>query len=383
MIANRRRILVIMATAQKARRDKLAGIYDSAHAKGWMVSCIVDPTQTASISDAIKGIRPDGIISDGFNPPARITPAIRNRIPIVYIDKPTLDKDGDFSVNHDNAATARLAAATLMKLGFSRLAAVGMAPNPYWSRIRIRTFAEEAKANAMSCSVYCPSGDGLSEDAELRKWLSGLPRPCGIFAVTDARAKAVIENCVLLGISVPDEIAVIGVDDDELVCENTTPSISSILPDFRLAGRLAAERLERLMDGRKPDGIPRSYGPKAIIRRASTRRISISDGKIASILEYIRVNATSGIRIADVVNFAGMPKSTLELHFRLATSRSIMQEMQEVRLRAVRHLLRETRTPISLIAQRCGYRNDNHLKNLFKRKFGMSLSAYRNADGQR
>ena len=383
MIANRRRILVIMATAQKARRDKLAGIYDSAHAKGWMVSCIGDQTQKASLSDTIRDMRPDGIISDGFNPPARITPAIRNRIPIVYIDRPVPDKDGDFSVNHDNAATGRLAATTLIKLGFSRLAAVGTTPNAYWARLRIRAYAEEAKANARTCAIYRPSGGGLSENAELRKWLSGLPRPCGIFAVTDARAKAVIENCALLGISVPDEIAVVGVDNDELICENTIPSISSILPDFRLAGRLAAERLERLMDGKRPDDTPGSYGPKAIIRRASTRRISISDGKIASILEYIRVNATSGIRIADVVNFAGMPKSTLELHFRLATSRSIMQEIQEVRLRAVQNLLRETRTPISLIAQRCGYRNDNHLKNLFKRKFGVSLSAYRNANGQR
>ena len=373
----RKRILVITATVQKARRDKLAGVYDYAHAHGWMIQTVEDQSGAPLLAAALCSKSVDGIISDGFNAPVKLTQSAKHAIPVVYIDRPHGVRQTDNSVNNDDGACARLAARTLNDLGLRNLAAVGTTPSVYWSKTRIRVFAEAAKGFGCRCVSFRSSGDLTDDLPRLRDWLKALPRPCGLFAVTDAVAKRCIDLLTESGVRVPEEVAVIGIDNDELLCENTTPSITSILPGFRQAGRLAAERLDRMMDGSGCDDLPTTYAPQAVVRRGSTLRTAIRHDKIPEVMEFIRRHACLGIRVGDVVAFAGIPKSTLELHFRLSTTRSIQQEIQRVRLEEVKRLLRETRCPIGTIATRCGYHNDNHLKNLFRRQFGMTLTQYR------
>ena len=373
----RKQILVVMATAQKARRDKLAGIYGYAHDHGWTIQTIEDPSNAPLLTAALRSNGINGIISDGFNAPVNIPPAVRRALPTVYIDRPAGARRTTDSVNNDDDACAELAARTLADLGLRHLAAVGTTPSVYWSKKRVRSFAEHARHLGCRCASFRPSDDLPDDLSRLRDWLKALPRPCGLFAVTDAVAKRCIDLLIESDVRVPEEVAVIGIDNNELVCENTTPSITSILPGFRQAGRLAAERLDRLMSGSDCDNLPTTYGPQTVVRRASTQRIAPAARKIGSVVEFIRTHACLGIRVPDVLAFAALPKSTLELHFRLATGRSIAQEIQRVRLAEVERLLRETRCSIGMIASRCGFHNDNYLKNLFKRKFGVSLSQYR------
>ena len=375
----RKRILVITATGQKARRDKLAGIYDYAHGQGWVIRTVEEPAAAPLLKASLRTGGIDGIISDGFNAPVKLTRTAARDFPIVYIDRPHGNRSPDVCVNNDDAACARLAVRTFADLGLRHLAAVGTAPSVYWSKTRIRFCAAYAHELGLDCVSFRPSDDMANDITRLREWLRDLPRPCGLFAVTDAVAKHCIDLLTESGVRIPEEVAVIGIDNDELVCENTTPSISSILPGFRQAGRLAAERLHRLMDGSGCEDLSATYGPQAVIRRGSTCRPAVRQDKIPEVLEFIRRHACLGIRVTDVVAFAGLPKSTPELHFRLATMRSIQQEIQRVRLEEVKRLLRDTRCPIGTIAARCGYHNDNHLKNLFKRTCGKTLSQYRAA----
>ena len=376
---HRRHILVIMATVQKARHDKLSGIYDYAHRQDWIVQTIEDTSGLPMLEATLKARTVDGIISDGFNAPVKLKQSDRKGIPIVYIDKPYGARQMANCVNNDDDACARLAAQTLAKLGLRQYATVGTFPSSYWSKSRMRTFAESIKALGLRCESFKPSGCVSKDIQRLRDWMTRLPRPCGLFAVTDAVAKRCIDLLTDAGIRVPDEIAVIGIDNNELICEHTTPSITSILPGFRQAGRIASERLHRLMEGIGCDDLPTTYEPQAVIRRGSTARTAIRQEKIPEILEFIRRNACHGIRVTDVIAFAGLPKSTLELHFRLATTRSIVQEIQRVRLEEVERLLSESNCPIGMIAAQCGFQNDNYLKNLFKRTHGQTLSQYRAA----
>lgn len=373
----RRRIIVITATTQKARRDKLSGIYDYAHAHGWTVQTVEAALDAPLLSAALRNGIVDGIISDGFNAPVMLASGTAHGIPVVYIDRPYGNRRTADSVNNDDEACARLAAKTLAGLGLRHYAVVGTTPSVYWSKARIQAFGEAVRVMGHNSTAFKSSGSLPEDIARLREWLLSLPRPCGLFAVTDAVAKRCIEFLAESGVHVPDEIAVVGIDNDELVCENTTPSISSILPGFRQAGRIAAERLHRLMDGTGCGDLPTTYGPETVIRRGSTARMAVRREKIPEVLEFIRRHACLGIRVTDVVAFARIPKSTLELHFRLATMHSIAQEIQRVRLEEVERVLRETRCPIGMIASRCGFRNDNYLKNLFKRTYGQTLSHYR------
>lgn len=372
MTSDTLRILVLMATSAKARRDKLSGVYAYAHEHGWTVRTVEENVPTDELRRQLAERPPHGIVCDGFRPPVALPRALVSNLPTVYTDLPLEKRKGRCSVNHDDGATARLAAETLLRLRLDDYAAVGTEPGVFWSKLRMRAFREAIESAGCRCHLR------TRRDRDLGAWLAALPKPCGIFAVTDRRAKEVIERCAEMGIAVPDDVAVVGVDNEELICENTTPSISSILPDFRQAGYRAAEKLDRLMRGDLPENERESaYGPQTVIRRASTRRLPSRPHKIPAVLEYIRKNACLGIRVPDVIRFAEMPKSTLELNFRRTTSRSIAEEIQRVRLESVCTLLKNTALPIGLVAQRCGYRDNNHLKNLFKRTFSMSMRDYR------
>lgn len=376
MQKNTIRILVIIDSNFKARRDKLLGVYDYAHRHKWLIQSIEKPMSEKRLDAIIHELSPNGIIIDGFNPPTNLPKSLKKRIPVIYIDSPTSCSrfQKTRSINNDNGACAELAARTLLNLQLASYAVVSSEVSTYWSEIRVKAFAAHIKSAGCHCDVFIPRDRESAR--KLTVWLASLPKPCGIFAVTDLVARRVINACTNLDISVPEEVAVVGLDNDEMICESTTPSITSVLPDFKAAGFLAAEKLDQIIHG-TDDGITCSYGPKTIVKRASTFRPAYNARKITSVLDYIRQNACTGINVSDVVMFSGLPKSTLELHFRKATQSTITQEIQRNRMEQVLKILAESDCPIGLIAERCGYGTDNHLKKAFRQKFGMTMSKWR------
>lgn len=373
------RIYVLTDTTQKARRDKLIGIYGYAHKRGWTVRTLEIAHPKEEFRNALTELPPDGLILDGCLPPTPLPPSLRGTLPVVAIDIPSSRLPrGARLVHHDDAASALLAAKALLDLDLENFATIETLLPKHWSKIRTRTFSSVIRAAKRRCSLFRRLPPELFGSA-IRKWLSGLPKPCGIFAPNDALARTVIDICNELGLSIPGEVAVIGVDNDELICNTTTPALSSVAPDFHLAGCLAAQTLDECLHGNPPLAATTTYGPSGVVQRGSSRRLPANRRAIGELVEFIRANACLGIRVGDVLNLAKTPKSTTELHFRQAAGHSIAEEIQRVRLEAVRMLLRNRSIPISAIAAQCGYHNDNHLKNLFKRKFGKTMSAYRKA----
>lgn len=370
------RILVIIDSNFKARRDKLSGVYNYAHQHKWLIQSIEKPMSEKRLDAIIHELSPNGIIIDGFNPPTKLPRSLTNQIPVIYIDSPKSCSrfQKARSINNDNGTCAELAARTLLDLQLAGYAVVSPDIPTYWSEIRVKAFVTYVKSAGYHCDVFSPHDRKSAR--QLTVWLTSLPKPCGIFAVTDLEARRVINACTNIDIPVPEDVAVVGLDNDEMICESTTPSITSVLPDFKNAGFLAAKKLDQIIHG-TDDGTICSYGPKTIVKRASTFRPAYNARKIASVLDYIRQNACAGINVSDVVTFSGLPKSTLELHFRNATQSSIAREIQRNRMEQVLRDLSESDCPIGLIAYKCGYGTENHLKKAFRRKFGMTMSEWR------
>ena len=370
-------VLVMLSTVQKARRDKLAGIYRAARGRGWDLRVVERHPFAPSLQDLLHDRLPDGAIVDGDGESGALPDALARHVPVVYLDRNS-DAPDEIIVNHDSAATARAVADYLVGLGLRHFAFVGTSPSVWWSEIRAQVFREAVQTAGGTYDIYAPARTKAREGSRLRNWLAELPRPCGVFAAMDIRASTVLESCSAVGLRVPDEIAVIGVDNDELLCESRWPALSSIQPDFQRAGELAVELLDNLLNGRTIPSSRHTYGPARIVVRESTRRLGANAARIRPALAFIRQNARAGIGVQDVVNVLGVSRRTMELSFRRATGQSILEAIQATRLDAVCRLLAETDTPIGLIAESCGYRSDTYLKNLFKRRFGQSMRAYRN-----
>lgn len=371
-----RHIVAVIDTSQIARREKLSGVFAAANERRWTVRPLTKPLPPAALDEFFAGRKPDGFVIDGFAPPVRLPRRLLRDVPTVYLDGPSRQRHRAATVNHDNAATAAFAAETLAKLRARSYAIVGPKAANYYSRIRAEAFGRKiAELTGLRTR-------SATADHRLGDFLASLPRPCALLAVTDSIGQQVIETATSLGIAIPEELAVLGIDNDELICENCSPSLSSIEPDFRRGGRLAAEKLAALIDGQSPDAVPSLYDCRALVVRRSTLRLAYNSKAVSDALEYIRTNARFGIKAKDVIQNSPLPKSTLELHFRRATGKAIAEVIRETRLENVKRLLAESSRPLSEIADRCGFANANHLKNLFKSACGQTLSQYR-AEAQR
>jgi LacI family transcriptional regulator len=372
------RVLVVLSTVHKARRDKLHGILKYARLHGpWDVQTVEAHPYITRVG-SLKNWQPDGMIKDGTYPlPFRSPKAVA--VPTVLLDTDGRRPGRRFCVDHDSRRTAENVADYYLRQGLEQFAFVGSVPRCFWSVARAEGFVSRLAQNGYDCAIYQPKNAmdwGLEQD-HMRRWLLTLPRPCGIMAAMDLRAKQVLDTCRIAAIRVPDEIVVIGVDNDETICENTTPTLSSALPDFERGGYMAAELLDRLMRKTQRKPVRLTYGLNRIVQRQSTQRFRVSNPVASSAVEFIRLNACEGITVKDVARHLKVSRRLAELRFREACGRSILEEIRHYRLERVCTLLRETNLPIGEIGKRCGYETETYLKALFKTRFGVTMRAYR------
>lgn len=371
-------VLVALSTVQKARRDKLQGVLKYAQLNGpWDVQMLENHPYIAKLG-SFKHWRPDGIIRDGIDPLP--LPAVHTaKIPAVLMDTASSTPHGRSSVNNNPRQIAQTVADYYLRQGFRQFAYVGSVPTSPWSQARAEAFSARVAKKGFACSLYEPrhANDWGLEQQHMRDWLTALPKPCGLMAAMDLRAKQVLDTCALAEIRVPEEIAVIGVDNDETICESTTPTLSSVLPDFEGGGYMAAELLDKLMRGTVRKTAKLTYGVKRIVHRLSSQDMKNSSRLAVSAMEFIRLNACAGITVMDVVRHLNVSRRFAELRFREARGHSILEEIQSHRLERVRALLRETTLPIGEIGERCGYPTETYLKTLFKKRFGVTMRAYR------
>ncbi|MBR1870597.1 MAG: substrate-binding domain-containing protein [Kiritimatiellae bacterium] len=358
---------------------ELAGVFERAAVHGWRVIEVERDRASQPLAESFKTWNPAGCIMEcGKLTDAIDTSAFAN-VPIVYIDpdRKTIAR-GANCVTNDASAIAGRAADELMKLDNASYAYVAWrAPTP-WSVSRGEAFMRIMRAGNKRFHLYDkPWQDTCQIQKDLARWLKPLPRPIGIFAANDHVAEQVAGACQLAGLESPRDAAIIGVDNDELACENCVPTLSSIEPDFKEAGRLAADLLAEILanPAQKPKHL--HFGPVALHRRQSTRSVNTGDIRIIRAVEHIRRDAVNGLTAAQIIAEIGLSRRLAEKRFLAATGRTILGEIQEMRFARVLRLLETTDLPIGQIAGLCGWESDSYLKRFFKARTGMTLREWR------
>ena len=250
-----------------------------------------------------------------------------------------------------------------------------------WGRLRGEAFADEMRRNGFKVSMYKTRGKGY-DLPKLRSWLERLPRPAGVFAAFDDRAVQVLEACRDARLDVPHEIAVIGVDNDEILCPHTTPPLTSVQPDHERIGALAAERLLDMFEGRalsRPERI--EVGVKHVEVRESTSPVTPSGRLVQRALAFIRAHYAEPIRPQDVVRELKVSRRLADLRFSELQGESIGKAILHTRLEAVRRMLTATNDTVENIAAACGFRKVDRMRAAFKARYGVSPSEFRGDKG--
>jgi LacI family transcriptional regulator len=327
----------------------------------------------------------DGIIARIEN--ARIAKAVKaSRLPVVDLSAANLIPGTPF-VETDDAAIAKSAFEHLRERGFKHFAYCG--DDQYnWSKWRGNHFQSlvrqsGSEPHVLSSNVGHRTNDGwIDQMARLAAWISALPKPIGIMACFDIVGRQVLEACRLVHAVVPDQVAVVGVDNDELLCELADPPLSSVAPDAHRTGYLAAEILDRLMSGKKAPASQNLIEPLGIIVRESSDVLAIEDKDISQAIRFIRLHACEGINVSDVLADVPMSRRIMEARFKKLIGRTPHDEIDRVRLNRVKELLRETDLVMSEIAARSGYEHVEYLSVVFKKKMGLPPGEYRKRHGR-
>jgi LacI family transcriptional regulator len=276
-------------------------------------------------------------------------------------------------VETDDAAIARLAADHLLERGLRHFGYCGDS-RFNWSKWREEHFrAQLAEAGHACHAAPSPRRGG----DELADWVRSLPRPAGVLACYDIRGREVLAACRRAGVAVPDQVAVIGVDADELLCELSDPPLSSIVPNTRHTGWVAAELLDALMAGRPVGADAHRIPPLGVITRRSTDMLAVEDTDLAAALRFIRDNACAGITVADVVSRLPLSRRVLEARFLKVLGRTPHAEILRVRLEQVKALLARGDLSLDTIARRTGFRHGEYLSAVFKRELGETPGQFR------
>lgn len=369
-------VAVLLESSHHISRMMILGILDYVRERGpWNVSLIHGGPNDIHIpqADAWRG---DGLI--GRIPSDAVAREIAAaHLPTVLIDPEESHLKSNRRLAHcsciscDSKATGRMAAEHFLRLGFTSFAFVGGKPELDWSRRRETAFRERLAQDGFAPAVF--PANRFSVEAErprLMKWLARLPPATALFAANDLRGRDVLRAALLAGISVPEQLSVIGVNDDTIVCETSQPRLSSVKMDARRAGYVAAKMLDRLLRHPNEPRHAAYFSPLEIVERESSDLPHNGDPVVIEALRVIRAKAAHGLRLADVAGALGLSVRTLENHL-TAAGISGKKEIERRRLDAVDRLVRSTRLPLADIARQCGYATLSHLSTTYRRTFGM------------
>jgi LacI family transcriptional regulator len=285
-------------------------------------------------------------------------------------------------VETDDRGIAELAVQHLRDRGFRHLAYCGE-PLFNWSKWREQHFVEFARRAGCECSVFAAKSrteKGYSWTRERRRlmnWIERLPKPVGVMACYDFKGQQLLDICREQDIAVPEQVAVVGVDNDARLCGLCVPPLSSVIPDTFRTGYEAAKLLDRMMSGEKVPAEALLFPPLGIAHRRSSDVYAIDDEDVVQALRYIREHACDGITVADVLRKVPLSRRMLEHRFKKLVRRSPHEEIVRIRMERACRLLRETDLPLSEIADRAGFAHADYLSVSFKKRMGVTPRAYR------
>ena len=373
-----KRVILLIESSRAYGRGCLRGVAAYAKSHGPWTMLHLERGLTEAVPRWIHDWDGDGIISRIEN--KEIANAIYDcGLPTVDLRGLHLPMGGAM-VDTDHAIAARMVAEHFLELGFRNFAFCGFHGIDF-SEKRSASFQKHIEERGFSVEVYPPQDStsekvknilesethGEKESSAIESWLRSLPRPLALFACNDVRGRQVIDTCKLAGFSVPEEVAVVGVDDDEVICELCHPPLSSVEPDTWRIGYEGAAMLEQLMAGEAPSKNMLYVPPLAILRRLSSETTATEDADLAAAVQIIREQACKGITVHEVVRTLNVSRSTLERRFLRTFHRSPASEIERVRMERAKLLLTETSYKLAKIAKMTGYKNDSQFVIAFKR----------------
>ncbi|MEX2092520.1 MAG: DNA-binding transcriptional regulator [Pirellulales bacterium] len=284
-------------------------------------------------------------------------------------------------ISSDSEGAARLAAEHLLARGFRNFAYVGIWDRG-WSERRESAFCSAIRTAGFEPSVYPTPRSSKdrgweSEQALLAQWIRELPKPVGIMACNDDRGRGVLEACRSADVRVPEDVAVIGVDDDELFCELSDPPLSSVALNAEHGGYRAAHLLDQLMRKRINTQQRLIVEPTQVVSRRSTEINAIDDRAVGMAIDFIHRNRARNFTVSDVAADVGVSRRNLEVKFRRTTGKTILSEIQRIRLDHAKRMLRDTDLPIPQIAESSGYNSASYLTQVFRKEVGITPAKYR------
>jgi LacI family transcriptional regulator len=385
-LVKRQRVALLVESSRAYGRGVLSGVarfvreHDS-----WSVF-FQDLNLCDSTPEWLKTWKGEGIISRLENDDI-VSVIQRLKVPVVYLRRVEASTNAP-QILTNNPEVSRLCFEHLKERGFRHFAYCGFNGADY-SDERRETFFNLVEQEGLRCHVYAGKphpakadtaqyeASGLQDGGALTEWLKQLPKPIGLMACNDMRGQQILAACRSIGVALPDDIAVIGVDNDEVLCNLSTPPLSSVAPNAERIGYEAAVLLSRMMAGKKVSSGDVFVKPSGIVPRRSTEVLAIEDRQIAAATRFIREHACEGIDVSDVLRAVPMSRSTLDRRFISILGCSPKDEILRVRLNRAKQLLAETDLPLALIAEKVGLEHVEHFSRIFKHRLGVTPSNFR------
>ena len=315
----------------------------------------------------------------------KISERFSSRIPIIVVrtvTEPSASFPNVIDIIPNDKAIGRLAAKHLMECGFNYYAYCGFR-NMFWSERRQSAFSKTLTSAGHKVYTFKPKNKINSWSKEFQvlcDWLDSLSKPIGIFCCNDERSRSIMEACKTRGLSVPENVAILGVDNNQLICEMAQTPLSSINLNTEKAGYEAAERLKELMAGENTHHRQHTITiePTNVVTRQSTNILAINDAETANAVRFIRENSNKPINVDDVIDAVYVSRRVLEYRFKKHLGRSIYREIKRYRTELIAKLLLETDISITRIALSLGFPDVNHISRYFRSQKGITPKEFRN-----
>jgi LacI family transcriptional regulator len=392
-MAGPNRVILVIESSRAYGRGCLQGIGAYVRHQGGWQTLHIERGLEEELPAAVNHWSADGIV-------ARIE-SQRMADLLAKLHCPIVDLRGSFSPEQgaifdtDHHALAQMVVDHFAERGLRRLAFCGYPDVDFSEHRRLGLEQTATQAQFEPPAVYEPTRQprrhktlawerlGEFDETDLADWLDNLPKPVGVFACNDMRGRQVLAAAASAGLAVPDELAVVGVDNDEVICDLASPPLSSLEPDTFRLGYEGAAMLQRLMDGQTAPAATQWIEPRRIAVRRSSDVVAVDDAQVAEAARFIRDHAGQALRVDDVMQQVTVSRATLERRFRAALGHSPRDAIEQARMNRVKELLMETDYTLETIATMTGFNNPNHLATRFKICTGQTPGGFRASRGHR
>ena len=363
-------ILFFQSTTRKSWQQKLSGVYRFAQGRNWFVHVIERYATASEIHQAIRTWKPLGCLVDRAMSGGKAPDSVFRGIPTIYLDQnPEWPSSEHPCLLHDSAASAGLAIKELTGRDCRSYAYLGTGKALPWDVLRLERFRADISSIGHPLFVL--------HRKSLEKAIADLPKPCGILGANDQCAMEAYHAAITAGFSIPDDVLIVGIDNDEHYCDAVDPGITSVEPDFEGAGWHLAKMLSDEIEG-KTKVRTEFYGPLRIVRRGSTNTAPMISASVRRALEHIRRHACEHrLSIDDVAAEMHCSRSLATIRFRKETGHTILDEIHEIRFQKMCDLLAQGFLPIAMVVEQSGYESDGYAKRFFLARTGLTMREYR------